>query len=119
MAKAKKELSPLGKQIQVVASQKYLSYLALNEVMLTHYEDCKFLKMYDPNLTLKHKNLIVALKREASAAWKFIQSGDDSDESITQFHDFTLIHEALHDLMDKGGEEHFNKIREIKSILKL
>lgn len=91
------------RELQHRATQKYLIYLALQEIMLDNYEDCKFLKDYDFYITTKHKNLIADLKRNATKAFRFLQGYDEGEKTIKQFHEFVKIFEALHDSIDRGG----------------
>jgi hypothetical protein len=74
--------------------------------MLDNYEDCTFLKDYDHDLTNKHKNLINALKRNATNAYRFLEGYEDGDITIKQFHSFVRIFEALHQGIDKGGSRY-------------
>lgn len=91
------------KELQHRATQKYLIYLALQEIMLDNYEDCKFLKDYDFYITTKHKNLLADLKRNATKAFSFLQGYDEGEKTIKQFYEFVKIFEALHDSIDRGG----------------
>ena len=93
----------IGSEIQIRQSLKYLTYLAMQELLLENYEDCTFLKIYDHNVYLKHKNMVNGLKRSSNHAFKFIQKNDTDQEAIKQFHNFTSIFEVLHNSIDKGG----------------
>jgi len=93
-------------ELQHRATQKYLIYLAMQEIMLDNYEDCTFLKDYDHDLTVKHKNMINALKRNATKAYRFLEGYEDGDLTIKQFHSFVRIFEALHQAIDKGGSRY-------------
>ena len=64
-------------ELQYMATQKYLIYLALQEIMLDNYEDATFLKDYDHDLTIKHKNIINSLKRNATKAFRFLEGYDE------------------------------------------
>jgi hypothetical protein len=105
------------KEMQYRATQKYLIYLALQEIMLDNYEDVKFLKDYDHYLTVKHKNIINSLKSNASKAFKFLECYDDGEATIKQFHDFVKIFELLHESIDMGGDLFHECLSEIKRIL--
>jgi hypothetical protein len=91
------------KELQHRSTQKYLIYLALQEIMLDNYEDCKFLKDYDFYITTKHKNLIADLKRNATKAFRFLEGYDEGEKTIKQFHQFVKIFESLHESIDMGG----------------
>jgi hypothetical protein len=91
------------KELQHRATQKYLIYLALQEIMLDNYEDCKFLKDYDFYITTKHKNLLADLRRNAAKAFRFLEGYDEGEATIKQFHQFVKIFEALHESIDRGG----------------
>ena len=93
-------------ELQHRATNKYLIYLALQEIMLDNYEDCKLLKDYDHDLTVKHKNMINALKRNATKAYRFLEGYKDGDITIRQFHSFVRIFEALHKAIDNGGSKY-------------
>jgi hypothetical protein len=56
------------------ATQKYLVYLALQEIMLDYYEDVTMLKTFDGDLKTKHKNMINALKRKSTEAFRFLEN---------------------------------------------
>lgn len=94
----------LASELQIRQSLKYLTYLAMQEVLLENFEDCTFLKIYDHNLYLKHKNMVAGLKRSSNSAYNFIQKDDENSEAIKQFHNFTNIFEVLHNAIDKGGD---------------
>jgi hypothetical protein len=99
------------------STQKYLIYLSLQEIMLDYYEDCKMLKDYDHDLTVKHKNMVSSLKRNATKAYRFLQSYEDGEETIKQFHDFVKVFEALHMAIDQGGDKYSRLINDINSLL--
>lgn len=86
------------------ATQKYLMYLALQEIMLDYYEDVKILKFFDLDLKTKHKNMVNALKRKSSEAYRFLQNYEDGENTIKQFHDFVTLFENLHNAIDQGGK---------------
>ena len=90
-------------ELQYRATQKYLIYLALQEIMLDNYEDCTFLKHYDHDLTVKHKNIINSLKRNATKAYRFLEGYDEGEKTIKQFHDFVRLFERIHESIDRGG----------------
>lgn len=106
------------KELQHRATQKYLIYLALQEIMLDNYEDTKFLKDYDFYITTKHKNLIADLKRNATKAFRFLEGYDEGEKTIRQFHEFVKIFEALHESIDMGGSYFSDCLSAIEQILK-
>jgi hypothetical protein len=106
------------KELQHRATQKYLIYLALQEIMLDNYEDCKFLKDYDFYITTKHKNLVADLKRNATKAFRFLEGYDKGEKTIKQFHEFVKIFEALHQSIDMGGHYFSDCLSAIEQILK-
>lgn len=99
------------------SSLKYLVYLSLQEIMLDFYEDITFLKAYDNDLRLKHKNIINSLKRNSTKAYSFLQNYDDGEATIRQFHDLVNLFDGLHKAIDKGGSTFFDCINAIESIL--
>jgi hypothetical protein len=105
------------KELQHRATQKYLIYLALQEIMLDNYEDCKFLKDYDFYITTKHKNLIADLKRNATKAFRFLEGYDEGEKTIKQFHEFVKIFEALHESIDMGGSYFSDCLAAIQQII--
>jgi len=105
------------KELQHRATQKYLIYLALQEIMLDNYEDCTLLKDYDHNLTVKHKNMINSLKRNATKAYRFLEGYDKGEETMRQFHDFVRLFEALHLSIDSGGSVFHDCLNEVEKIL--
>lgn len=105
------------RELQHRSTQKYLTYLALQEIMLDNYEDCTFLKDYDYYITTKHKNLLVDLKRNATKAFRFLEGYDEGDKTIRQFHHFVKIFEGLHDSIDKGGKTFHDCLEAIDNIL--
>jgi len=93
----------LASELQIRQSLKYLTYLAMQEVLLENYEDCRFLKVFNENLHKRHKKLVKGLKHNSNFAYAFIQKDDKDQEAIKQFHNFTNIFEVLHNAIDKGG----------------
>lgn len=104
-------------ELQIRQSLKYLTYLAMQEVLLENYEDCTFLKIYDHNLYLKHKNMVTGLKRSSNSAFKFIQKDDEDQFAIKQFHNFTNIFEVLHNAIDKGGNLFIDCLEAIDQVM--
>lgn len=105
------------KELQFRATQKYLIYLALQEIMLDNYEDCTFLKDYDHDLTVKHKNIINSLKRNATKAFRFLEGYDEGEATIKQFHDFVKLFERIHEAIDRGGGVYNQCLDEVEKIL--
>ena len=105
------------RELQHRSTQKYLTYLALQEIMLDNYEDCTFLKDYDYYITTKHKNLLVDLKRNATKAFRFLEGYDQGEKTIRQFHHFVKIFEGLHESIDKGGKTFHDCLEAIDTIL--
>ena len=105
------------RELQHRSTQKYLTYLALQEIMLDNYEDCTFLKDYDYYITTKHKNLLVDLKRNATKAFRFLEGYDEGEKTIRQFHHFVKIFEGLHESIDKGGKTFHDCLEAIDAIL--
>jgi len=103
--------------IQLQESQKFLSYLALQEIMLDNYEDIKNLKMFDNNIRLKHMNMVNSLKRKSSEAYRFLQGYEEGEETIKQFHEFTRLFEGLHQAIDMGGNTFYDCLLEVEKIL--
>ena len=98
-------------------TQKYLIYLAMQEIMLDNYEDVRFLKDYDHDLWNKHKNMVSSLKRNASKAFRFLQGYDEGEVTIKQFHSFVKVFEALHSAIDQGGDKYANLLDDIEAQL--
>ena len=98
-------------------TQKYLIYLAMQEIMLDNYEDCKWLVDYDRDLLTKHKNMVSSLKRNAVKAYRFLESYDPEDKTIKQFHSFVQVFEALHKAIDEGGSKYADLLDEIDELL--
>lgn len=98
-------------------TQKYLIYLALQEIMLDNYEDVQFLKDFDRDLLTKHKNMVSSLTRNASKAYRFLQNYEDGEKTIKQFHSFVKVFEALHDAIDKGGDKYAKLLDDIELTL--
>ena len=90
-------------ELQYRATQKYLMYLAMQEIMLENYEDVTFLKSYDNDLKNKHFNIINSLKRKSAEAYRFLQSHQDGEATIKQFYEFVTLFEKLHFAIDRGG----------------
>lgn len=90
-------------ELQYRSTQKYLMYLAMQEIMLENYEDVTFLKAYDNDLKNKHFNIINSLKRKSSEAYRFLQSHKDGEATIKQFYEFVTLFEKLHFAVDQGG----------------
>lgn len=91
------------KELQYRATQKYLIYLAMQEIMLENYEDVNFLKAYDNDLKNKHFNIINALKKKSAEAYRFLQAHEQGDATIKQFYEFVTLFEKLHLAIDRGG----------------
>jgi hypothetical protein len=98
-------------------TQKYLIYLAMQEIMLDNYEDCKWLVDYDRDLLTKHKNMVASLKRNAVKAYRFLENYDPEDKTIKQFHSFVQVFEALHKAIDEGGSKYADLLDEIDELL--
>ena len=90
-------------ELQYRATQKYLMYLAMQEIMLENYEDVTFLKAYDNDLKNKHFNIINSLKRKSAEAYRFLQAHEDGEATIKQFYEFVTLFEKLHFAVDQGG----------------
>jgi hypothetical protein len=98
-------------------TQKYLIYLAQQEIMLDNYEDCQWLIDFDRDLLTKHKNMVASLKRNASKAYRFLQNYQDGEATIRQFHSFVKVFEALHKAIDEGGSKYADLLDEIELTL--
>jgi hypothetical protein len=98
-------------------TQKYLIYLAQQEIMLDNYEDCQWLIDFDRDLLTKHKNMVASLKRNASKAYRFLQNYQDGEATIRQFHSFVKVFEALHKAIDEGGSKYADLLYEIELTL--
>ncbi len=98
-------------------TQKYLIYLAQQEIMLDNYEDCQWLIDFDRDLLTKHKNMVASLKRNASKAYRFLQNYQDGEATIRQFHSFVKVFEALHRAIDEGGSKYADLLDEIELTL--
>lgn len=122
MKKTKRQLTPAEQKIvemlTIRATNKYLIYLAFQEIMLDNYEDCNFLKDYDHDLYNKHRNMVASLKLNASKAYRFLQGYSEGDATIKQFHSFVKIFEALHQAIDEGGEKYARLLDDIEEVLK-
>jgi len=99
------------------ATQKYLVYLALQEIMLDYYEDVTMLKSFDNDLKTKHKNMINALQRKSTEAFRFLENYDRGQETIKQFHEFVTLFERLHHSIDMGGSLFHDCLNAIELIL--
>jgi hypothetical protein len=99
------------------ATQKYLVYLALQEIMLDYYEDVTMLKAFDGDLKTKHKNMINALKRKSTEAFRFLENYDGGEVTIKQFHEFVSLFERLHNSIDQGGALFHDCLAAIEQIL--
>ena len=104
-------------ELQHRATQNYLMYLAQQEIMLDYYEECTWLKDYDHDLTVKHKNIINALKRNATKAYRFLEKYEDGEATIKQFHDFVRLFEGLHLAINSGGTVFHDCLNEVEKIL--
>jgi hypothetical protein len=104
-------------ELQHRATQKYLVYLAMQEIMLDYYEDCTFLKHYDHDLTVKHKNIINSLKRNSTKAFRFLEGYDEGEATIKQFHDFVTLFERLHNAIERGGVVYTDCLAAVEQIL--
>jgi hypothetical protein len=105
-------------EIQHRQTQKYLIYLALQEIMLDNYQDISMLKNFDNNLRLKHMNIINSLQRNASAAFRFLQGYEEGEETIKQFHEFVTLFEGLHTAVDMGGSTFHDCLSAVEEVLK-
>ena len=105
------------KELQHRATQKYLIYLAFQEIMLDNYEDCTFLKDYNHDLTVKHKNIINSLKRNATKAFRFLEGYDEGEATIKQFHDFVRLFEKIHESIDWGGSVYTDCLAAVEQII--
>ena len=99
------------------ATQKYLVYLALQEIMLDYYEDVTMLKAFDGDLKTKHKNIINALKRKSTEAFRFLENYDGGQATIKQFHEFVTLFERLHNSIDLGGSLFHDCLNAVELIL--
>jgi hypothetical protein len=104
-------------ELQLRATQKYLIYLALQEIMLENYEDVNFLKAYDNDLKNKHLNIINSLKKKSTEAYRFLQSHEQGEATIKQFYEFVTLFEKLHLAIDKGGAVFHDCINAVELIL--
>jgi hypothetical protein len=99
------------------ATQKYLVYLAMQEIMLDYYEDVTMLKAFDGDLKTKHKNMINALKRKSTEAFRFLENYDGGQATIKQFHEFVTLFERLHNSIDLGGSLFHDCLNAVELIL--
>ena len=100
------------------STQKYLVYLALQEIMLDYYEDVSSLKFFDLDLRTKHKNMINALKRKSSQAYSFLQNYENGEATIRQFHEIVTLFEKLHNSIDMGGDLFHKCLNQVEEIIK-
>jgi len=107
----------LASELAYRMTQKYLIYLALQEIMLDNYEDVQFLKDFDRDLLTKHKNMVSSLRRNASKAYRFLQGYQDGEVTIRQFHSFVKVFEALHTAIDQGGAKYADLLDDIELTL--
>ena len=105
-------------ELQFRATQKYLMYLALQEIMLENYEDVTFLKAYYNDFKNKHFNIINALKKKSTEGYRFLQSHEQGEATIKQFYEFVTLFEKLHFAVDKGGLFFHDCINAVELILK-
>jgi hypothetical protein len=98
-------------------TQKYLIYLAQQEIMLDNYEDCQWLAHFDQGLLDKHKSMVASLNRNAHKAYTFLQNYQDGEATIRQFHSFVKVFEALHRAIDEGGGKYAHLLDEIELVL--
>lgn len=121
MKKSKRQLTPAEQKIvemlTIKATNKYLIYLAFQEIMLDNYEDCNFLKDYNHHLYNKHRNMVASLRLNASKAYRFLQGYSHGDQTIKQFHSFVKIFEALHKAIDDDSLKYARMLDEIDRIL--
>jgi hypothetical protein len=99
------------------STQKYLVYLALQEIMLDYYEDVSMLKFFDLDLQTKHKNMINALKRKSTQAFRYLEGYDNGEATIKQFHEFVTLFERLHTAIDEGGSIFHDCLNAVEEIL--
>lgn len=99
------------------ATQKYLVYLALQEIMLDYYEDVRMLKFFDLDLQTKHKNIINTLKRKSTEAFRYLEGYDEGEATIKQFHEFVTLFERLHTAIDSGGAIFNDCLNAVEQIL--
>jgi hypothetical protein len=99
------------------ASQKYLVYLSLQEIMLDYYEDVKILKFFDIDLQTKHKNIINALKRKSAQAFRYMEGYEEGEATIKQFHAFVTLFERLHHSIDQGAHVFDECLEAIERVL--
>jgi hypothetical protein len=106
----------IKEQIQYQVTQMYLNYLAIQEIFLDYYDDCKWLIDFDRDLLTKHKNMVSSLKRNATKAYKFLENYDDQEIAIKSFHDFVRFHECVHKCILQGGTKYAQVLDEIDQI---
>jgi hypothetical protein len=105
-------------ELNHIATQKYLVYLALQEIMLDYYDDVSSLKFFDQDLRTKHKNMINALKRKSTQAYSFLQNYENGDATIKQFHEIVTLFEKLHNSIDMGGDVFHKCLNQVEDIIK-
>lgn len=98
-------------------TQKYLVYLSLQEIMLDYYEDVSSLKFFDLDLQTKHKNIINALKRKSTQAYRYLEGDAGGEKTIKQFHEFVTLFERLHNSIDLGGEIFHECLNAVEDVL--
>ena len=99
------------------ATQKYLVYLALQEIMLDYYEDVTILKAFDNDLKTKHRNMVSSLKRKSSDAYRYLQGYAEGEATIKQFHEFVKLFERLHNSIDLGGTIFHQCLESVEAVL--
>jgi hypothetical protein len=107
----------IKEQAQYQVTQMYLNYLAIQEIFLDYYEDCKWLTDFDRDLLTKHKNMVSSLKRNATKAYKFLENYDDKEVAIKSFHDFVRFHECIHKLILQEKTKYALVLDEIDQVL--
>ena len=98
-------------------TQKYLVYLALQEIMLDYYEDVSMLKFFDLDLQTKHKNMINTLKKKSTQAYRYLEGYENGEATIKQFHEFVTLFEKLHKAIDLGGVVFHDCLNAVEDIL--
>jgi hypothetical protein len=107
----------IKQEAQYQITQLYLNYLAIQEIFLDYYEDCKWLSDFDRDLLTKHKNMVASLKRNSNKAYKFLEKYDDKEIAIRGFFDFVRFHECIHMAILQGGTKYALVLDEIDQIL--
>jgi hypothetical protein len=75
------------------------------------------LKAFDVDLKTKHKNMINALKRKSTEAFRFLENYDGGEATIKQFHEFVTLFERLHNSIDQGGDLFHQCLNAVEQIL--